>query len=623
MARREYFHAPHTFRFPFNANAQRNEAPWTGGKSPLTPVDMIAKSLLSIKRFCSTSAPKNAVADENPSKRPRYHRTNTEPTAFDPKYFETQLPSVPPASEDYFIPPERSRRNGIVFEDITLLTQNLPKSNTLPSRKTVINLADIDFTKPPPEWLTSTFVEISTTGRPPHPPGHPPATFLPVHPPRIPVEPPAHVIDFVTLQEFKSLESGITESLTSLPPGAGFLQETLFSHAMSPLLTLVGRAEDGIKCSWGAPRVKLPDHFIGAILFVCLACKTAAKALTAEPPEAGEITRLSGYIVEVVTLVVKTANVVDALDLLSLVKETTRVKCTLRLSRAIDLLVLGTTRFITDVDLTLEMMAERLDATVPAILLPSTFRVHQALIEYHVLTSIYRIVTTSVVNQWQLDKLDNLRPIARRVAKQLDRIAVEEGRPSEPSRRQSLDMLDIKRDIIKSFYNASGTTSSKTSFTLFRSAREMARQVGETHVEAECLYRMATILANRGKSHNGDTPNSLLISARPLNPSPVFQRKVQALLISLRRKTMSDVFDLATAVTQEHKIGPFVEGVKLFVHVVLSKYPAEGIDSKTVLRGDVVKGLLKVVRVFHPDKNSSADEEGKWLCEEITKVCSL
>lgn len=619
MARREYFYGPQNFRFPFNANAQRNEAPLPAeGKSPLSPIDLIARSMQSIKRFCSTSAPRNAVDDGNPSKRPRYHRTNTAPTVVEPAFFEA---SVPRASDDYFVPPERSRRNGMVFEDITLLTQNLPKSNTLPSRKAVINLADIDFTKPPPEWLDSTFVQNANNSRPTHNSRHAPATFVPVYaPPQLPAEPPTHVIGFVTYTEFKSFEESIIESVSSLPPGTGFLQETLFGHAMTSLLTLVSRAEDGLKCSWGASRIKLPDHFLDAILFVCLASKTLAKSLAAESPEPREITCLGGYFADIVALVVKAANVVDALDLLNLIKETAHVKCTLRLTRAIDILAVGTTQFVTDVDLTLEMMAERLDTSVPAILLPSRFRVHQALIEYHVLTSVYRIVTHSAVNKWQLDKLDKLRPIARRVAKQLDRIATEERRPTDILRRQSLDLLDAKRDMIKSFFDSCSASGTKTSFTLFRSTSDIAKCVGEPHVQAECLYRMATILAYRGKSHNGITPNSLLISARPLNPSPAFQSKVQTLLISLRRKSMSDVFDLAATVAQERQLGPFVEGARMFVRVLLSKHPAEGVNPDTVLRGDVVRGLLKVVRVFHPDKNSSADEDGRWICEEITKV---
>jgi len=617
MARREYFHAPQNFRFPFNTNAQKNETPRpAAGKAPISPIDLIARSMHTIKRFCSTSAPKNAVDDENPSKRQRYHRTNTALVTVDALFFEG---SVPRASDDYFVPPERSRRNGMVFEDITLLTQNLPKSNTLPNRKTVINLADIDFSKPPPEWLNSTFLQTATNSR--SNATRPPATFVPGYVPlRGPVEPLAHVIGFVTYTEFKSFEESIIESVSSLPSGTGFLQETLFSHAMSSLLILVGRAEDGLKCSWGTSRIQLPDHFLDAILFVCLACKTLAKSLTAEPPEAGEITSLSGYCADIVALVVKTANVVDALDLLNLIKEASRVKCTLRLTRAIDLLIVGTTRFITDVDLILEMMAERLDTSVPVVLLASRFRIHQALIEHHTLTSIYRIVTDSVVNKWQFDKIDKIRPIARRVAKQLDRMATEEGRPTDILRRQSLDLLDVKRDMIKSFFDACSASSTKASFTLFRMTSDIARSVGEPHVQAECLYRMAIILAHRGKSHNGITPNSLLISARPLNPSPVFQSKVQALLITLRRKSMSDVFDLATAIAQEQHLAPFVEGVKLFVRVLLSKYPTEGIHPDTVLRGDMVRGLLKIVRVFHPDKNSSADEDGRWVCEEITKV---
>jgi len=83
---------------------------------------------------------------------------------------------------------------------------------------------------------------------------------------------------------------------------------------------------------------------------------------------------------------------------------------------------------------------------------------------------------------------------------------------------------------------------------------------------------------------------------------------------------MSSILDIAAVVMHEYDIGGFIEGVRLFISVLLSKYPSEGIDSKTVLQGDIVKGILKVIRVFHPDKNASADEEARWVCEEITKA---
>lgn len=133
---------------------------------------------------------------------------------------------------------------------------------------------------------------------------------------------------------------------------------------------------------------------------------------------------------------------------------------------------------------------------------------------------------------------------------------------------------------------------------------------------------MANISMMRGKPYGGITPNTLLISARALNSSAGFQSKVQLLLTSLRRRTMSSLFDIATTVNHESNLIAFIEGVKMFVHVLLAKYPSEGIDANTVLQGDIVRGLLKVIRVFHPDKNSSADEEARWICEEITKVTS-
>ena len=72
---------------------------------------------------------------------------------------------------------------------------------------------------------------------------------------------------------------------------------------------------------------------------------------------------------------------------------------------------------------------------------------------------------------------------------------------------------------------------------------------------------------------------------------------------------------------QQHR-PEFEDAVKAFTRILLVRYPSEGVEASTVMDGDLVKGLLRVVRVFHPDKNRSADEEGRWICEEITKVIS-
>ena len=404
---------------------------------------------------------------------------------------------------------------------------------------------------------------------------------------------PAKVIDFVSVQEFRALQDTATSSLSALPARPGFLQETLFTHIMTSLSTLITRAEDGLKRSWGiTTQVSLPGHFIDAIIYVTAACKMLAKALTAEPPEPGDVTDLGVIFVEVVKFVVQTAMVIDALDLLNLMKDSTRVKCAARLTRTLEILITATSRFTLDIEATLEMIAESLNSSVPASLLPSRFHVHQSIIDHNLRTAIYRLTTESVVFKSTLDKLDRFRPIVKRVCKQLDRIAAEE-HVNNNTYRQILQNIDLKREMLQKFFDAISTNNSKTSFMSFRMASELAKLAGERHVQAECLYRMANISMTRGKTYGGITPNTLLITARGLNSSEVFQAKVQSLLTSLRRRTMSSILDIAAVVMHEYDIGGFMEGVRLFISVLLSKYPSEGIDPKTVLQGDIVKGIVE------------------------------
>ena len=152
MARREYFNTRQHFKIPF-INQQPHNRPGQSSihlKSPLSPIDMITRSVQSMKRFFST---KDANGDCKPSKRPRHQKVNG---VSDPNGTREDR-----TSDDFFVPPQRSRRNGMVFEDITVWSHNVPKSNTLPNRKTVINLSDIDFTKPIPEWMTSAFIQTA------------------------------------------------------------------------------------------------------------------------------------------------------------------------------------------------------------------------------------------------------------------------------------------------------------------------------------------------------------------------------------------------------------------------------------------------------------------------------
>lgn len=615
MARREYCYARQHFKFPFRSRSQVGEAPAPELQlnSPLSPVDVITRSVQTMKRFFATTTSKDTVFEEKPLKRARVDNNSALLESCD---LHTISESTLRNSDDnFYVPPERTKRNGMVFEDITLWSHNMPKSKTLPNRKPTVSLADIDFTKPPPEWMNLTFMQTAPEAQTlTQVPDQYVSTNSTRHPEPV-------LVDFLPLQEYNMTKDTVTSSLSALPPQPGYLQETLFNHVMNSLSTLVSRADDGLRGVWESALVTPPPHFIDAIVFVTAACKSLAKVITAEDPAIGETTDLGSRFVETVMLVVRVARVIDVMDLLHLIKDSTHVKCTARLSRTLDILIAASNRFVVDVESTLQMLAESLDASIPIMLFPSRFRIHQALFEYHLNASIYHLVNESVVLKWSLEKLDHLHPILKRIGRQLDRIVAEENL-SHDGHRQVLSNLNLKRDMLQAFFDGISTNGSKSSFMAFRTASELADTAKEHHVEAECLYRMATILVKRGKLYAGTTPNDLLISARSLNSSHVFQSKVQPLLTSLRRRTISSILDIAATVHQEYDIAGYNEKVRLFVHVLLEKYPAEGVDPNTILKGDIVKGILKVIRVFHPDKNSCADEETRWIYEEITKVRS-
>ena len=149
MARREYTEGHRHFKFPFTLRLPKPSPTTCLPKitSPVSPVDMITRSVQTMKRFFSNTGTKESTSDENRTKRPRI-RKSTIATA--PRM--TERVTCISDLDDAFVSPQRSRRNGIVFDDITVLSRNvdLARSNTLPTRKsTVLNLSDIDFTQPP------------------------------------------------------------------------------------------------------------------------------------------------------------------------------------------------------------------------------------------------------------------------------------------------------------------------------------------------------------------------------------------------------------------------------------------------------------------------------------------
>jgi hypothetical protein len=571
-----------------------------------------------VKRFFTTTL-KDANPVDNPSKRARLHQKSA---SGDSAKRQTRTKADYGGDNEYFIPPPRSRRNGMVFEDITVWTRNV--SMSLPNRKsTALHLSDFDFTKPQPEWVTSAFIQTSTDVHGPTVDSANPSYEQPVTPPKLipePTIPPSQMIDFVSIHEFRTLHEMTASSISALPPQPGFLQDMLSTQIMTSLTTLVTSAENGLERAWETNKVSLPSHFVDAVEFITSSCEALAISLTSDPVQAGDVTAISRLFGEIVTIVLHAAKVVDGMDFRSLINNTQRMEFVEKLTSTLDILISAAGRFPVDAETTLEMLVRTLDAVLPTMLCVSQFRLYQVLVEYLFAKAIDRLVNDSFVPEWALQKLDRLCPMLKRFKKQLDRITAEDNLGKDLHRQKLFDTCEMKREMLKCFSDATVSKSFRASFASFRAAANLAQLVGERKVEAECLYCMAHLMVARGKTSISNHPSVLLMSARTLNTSDPFQDKVQSLLVQLRRRSISSIVEMAAEVHQSHDVVEFVEGLKIFVRVLLSKYPPDGVDGNTILEGDIVKGMLKVIRVFHPDKNHSVDEEGRWLCEEITKV---
>jgi hypothetical protein len=151
--------AAQPFQFLFSAQAS---APASYAFPEISPIDLISRSMKSVKRFFSGGGGANDEPFEGSP--PKKLRRQRKPTTMDT--INTPNPMFV-SEDDFFTSPHRSRRNGIVFENITLVAQNMPiRSNSLPSRRRVaINLADIDFSKPPQEWFNKDLAPINTGRR--------------------------------------------------------------------------------------------------------------------------------------------------------------------------------------------------------------------------------------------------------------------------------------------------------------------------------------------------------------------------------------------------------------------------------------------------------------------------
>jgi len=523
----------------------------------------------------------------------------------------------------------------MVFDDITLLACNvdLARSKTLPTRKsTVLNLSEIDFTKPPPEWITTAVLHTSYAGRvSTTESAAQETTQLTTQQTAANYHLPTNqVIDFVTFSEFCAMKDTTSISLSALPSQPGFLRDTLFKQITTSLSTIVDRAERGLQIGWNTSNLSVPLYFPDAIVFVAESCNKLSKTLSAEPIRPGDVSEIARIYGQIAKIAVHTATVLDALELRNLVSPMMRLNCLKSLTRTLDRLISAATSVPLDVENTLEAITAILDANVPGSLLKCRFTVYHAMTDYLLNVSCQHLVNESVPLTWSLDnwtndKLEGYIAFMKKISKQLDRIGFGDIRiVKSPQRENTLKINDLKVDMLRKFSEAVAHQDSKMKFESLRLANELAKLAGEPKVEAETLFCIANLIISKGTSDDATTAtaNSVLLAARSLNQSPRFQTKVQVLLTRLRRRTMSTILEMAAEVNAQQNMLQFEDAVKMFVRVLLARYPSEGIDTRTVMDGDLVKGLLRVVRVFHPDKNRSADEEGRWLCEEITKVLS-
>jgi hypothetical protein len=508
----------------------------------------------------------------------------------------------------------------MILDDITFV-QNISQSKTLPNRKSgIVNIADIEFTSLPhvefagsdDEFQFQSFNSAVALTSPPLPLFSPPKATVFQRPPS------PQVVGFIPLQQFLEIQDATQTSLSSLPVRPGLLQDALVQHVMLALEHVIRRASDGIQGVWGSRHISLPVHFIEAIKFVATSCNALAATLTSQNIATENIPTMWTFYLNMTKLVVDIAKVIDGMDFLSLIHDSTCLDIGNTLQSTLAMLISDARRFPSEVEETLESIATALPTTLPALLLPSRFTVYAAHIDYLLIHVKHRLIEESTVSASTVKKVAHLIAIAKHIGLQLERLADEEHKFTERY-RQRLIVFDGHYDMLKAFLEGARLSCAKEAFKSFVSARETAQVAGEKEVEAECLYRMVDIVISRGPIDEID-PRFLINSARELQSSDEFQQRLSSLLEMLRRNEIAMLLQFAAAVHENITAYDFITDVRMFVGLLLAKYPCEGVDAGKVLEGDFTRGILKLVRVYHPDKNASRDEEWRWVCEEVTKV---
>src|SRR6202035_2905168 len=110
------------------------------------------------------------------------------------------------------------------------------------------------------------------------------------------------------------------------------------------------------------------------------------------------------------------------------------------------------------------------------------------------------LINESTVSSYTIEKLDRLIQVVKHVGIRLDRLDVENQHkhPSTVNRyRRKFTVFDDQYEMFRAFLNGTLMENNKDAFVSFGIARELASFAGETEVEAECLYRSASLLISQ------------------------------------------------------------------------------------------------------------------------------
>src|SRR5271168_4729952 len=115
MTRRDHRNSAKNLKFSLHVPFQNTAGHATAPAELRTPVDRFTRSVNSMKRFFTQAPARDANSSESPPKRARRNRRT------DSRNAGVHEPATMRTTEDqFYLPPERSRRHGVVFENVRI-----------------------------------------------------------------------------------------------------------------------------------------------------------------------------------------------------------------------------------------------------------------------------------------------------------------------------------------------------------------------------------------------------------------------------------------------------------------------------------------------------------------------